>query len=80
MCMTDSFDCAGLMWTAASLYNVAHALTLTVALRHVCVFTAPLFAAGTCIVAYLFGTEVCNRRTGLAAAVLISIVPGERSI
>ena len=66
----------GLMWTAAAIHHALHALTLTVALRDVAVFTAPLFAAATTLVAYFLGTEVSNRRCGLLAAALLAIVPG----
>lgn len=64
------------MVTAASIYNVAHFFNITIAIRNVCVFTAPLFAALTTVVAYFMGKEVKDANTGLIAAALISIVPG----
>eukprot|EP01052_Picozoa_sp_SAG31_P034668 SAG31_NODE_4083_length_3604_cov_3.076462_4_plen_126_part_00 len=67
------------MWTAALVHSLLHSLTLTVSLRHVCVFISPVFAAGTCVVTYLLGAELNGSRTGLVAAAFISIIPAYTS-
>ena len=48
----------GLMLTAACFYWVLQALHLTVNIRNVCVFLAPIFASNTAIASYLLTTEV----------------------
>jgi dolichyl-diphosphooligosaccharide---protein glycosyltransferase len=48
----------GLMATAACFYWVLQALHITINIRNVCVFLAPLFAANTAIASYLLTTEV----------------------
>ena len=45
-------------------------------IKDVCVLLAPLFAANTAMVAYMFGTELKDRSTGLVAAAFIAVVPG----
>lgn len=62
--------------TAAAIYYVVEFLTFPLSVRNVCVFTAPFFASNTTIVAYLFGKEVKDEKTGLFAAFFIAIVPG----
>ena len=49
---------------------------ITVDIKDVCVLLAPLFAANTAMVAYLFGTELKDMSTGLVAAAVIALVPG----
>src|SRR5689334_8386722 len=44
---------SGLMWTAALVYKLMHALNLPVDIRNVCVLLAPWMAGNTSIVAYL---------------------------
>ena len=46
------------MVTAAAVYKVLHALTLTINIRNVCVFLAPWMASNTALVAYLLTKEV----------------------
>ncbi|CAN0267865.1 unnamed protein product, partial [Ectocarpus sp. 12 AP-2014] len=66
----------GLMATAASFYWILHALHITINIRNVCVFLAPLFAANTAVASYLLTTEVTKRSsTGLLAAAFTAIVP-----
>eukprot|EP00904_Undaria_pinnatifida_P008662 jgi/Undpi1/4926/HiC_scaffold_19.g08278.m1 len=66
----------GLMATAASFYWVLHALHVTINIRNMCVFLAPLFAANTAVASYLLTTEVTKRSsTGLLAAAFTAIVP-----
>eukprot|EP00762_Andalucia_godoyi_P002443 ANDGO_02757.mRNA.1 Dolichyl-diphosphooligosaccharide--protein glycosyltransferase subunit STT3 len=66
----------GLMATSALLYWALHAINITVDIRNVCVFLAPLFAAFTCLVAYSLTKTVSNARAGLLAAAIMSVVPG----
>ncbi|CAF4348509.1 unnamed protein product, partial [Rotaria magnacalcarata] len=49
---------------------------ITIDIRNVCVFLAPLFSSFTVIVTYLLTKELRNTSAGLVAACLISIVPG----
>ncbi|CAM9208964.1 unnamed protein product [Phaeothamnion confervicola] len=66
----------GLMYTAACLFWLLNAVNLTVNIRNVCVFLAPLFAANTAVASYLLTTEVTKRpSTGLLAAAFTAIVP-----
>jgi hypothetical protein len=48
----------GLMLTSSVLHQVLHALNITIDIREVCVFLAPLFSSFTVIVAYLLTKEV----------------------
>lgn len=66
----------GLMVTAAALYKLGVALTACIKLRDICVFTAPVFAGNTAMVAYLFGKQLKDTETGLVAAALMAVVPG----
>eukprot|EP01138_Halocafeteria_seosinensis_P011669 gb/GECG01011925.1/.p1 GENE.gb/GECG01011925.1/~~gb/GECG01011925.1/.p1 ORF type:complete len:901 (+),score=82.58 gb/GECG01011925.1/:1-2703(+) len=66
----------GLMSTAAALHQVLNSLNITVNVRNVCVFLAPMFASLTAIAAYLLTKEVTKRSsTGVLAAALVAIVP-----
>jgi len=66
----------GLMVTSAVLYNVLHFLNITIDIRNVCVFLAPLFSSFTTLVTYQFTKELKDTCAGLVAAALISVVPG----
>jgi dolichyl-diphosphooligosaccharide---protein glycosyltransferase len=48
----------GLMLTAAAAYHMLHALHLTVSIRLVCVFLAPVFAGITAMCVFALGREV----------------------
>ncbi|CAM9443152.1 unnamed protein product [Discosporangium mesarthrocarpum] len=64
------------MATAASFYWVLHALHITINIRNMCVFLAPVFAANTSVASYLLTTEVTKRSsTGLLAAAFTAVVP-----
>lgn len=66
----------GLMLTAAVFYWVAHALRITVNIRNVCVFIAPIFSANAALSSYLITTEVTKKSSaGLLAAAFTAIVP-----
>ncbi|XP_045469822.1 dolichyl-diphosphooligosaccharide--protein glycosyltransferase subunit STT3A [Harmonia axyridis] len=66
----------GLMVTSTIIYKLCWFLNITVDIRNVCVFLAPLFSSFTTIITYLLTKEVKNEGAGLVAAALVSIVPG----
>jgi len=66
----------GIMLTAGAMYRLLAMVSATVPLRDVCVLTGPFFSGLTAFVAYLFGTELKDRGTGLIAATLMATVPG----
>jgi dolichyl-diphosphooligosaccharide--protein glycosyltransferase len=66
----------GLMITSATIYHFLQALNLTIDVRNVCVFLAPLFSSFTTIVTYLLTSELHSKGAGLVAASFIAIVPG----
>jgi len=66
----------GLMVTSAALYHVLHFFHITIDIRNVCVFLAPLFSSFTAIVTYHFTKELKDAGAGLLAAAMIAIVPG----
>ncbi|GAV03614.1 hypothetical protein RvY_14010 [Ramazzottius varieornatus] len=66
----------GLMVTASVLHYILNTLHISIDVRNVCVFFAPLFSSLTTIVTYLLTKELKDSGAGLVAAALISIVPG----
>lgn len=60
--MNDFFDLGtiypGLMVTSAVIYHLCWLLNITVDIRNVCVFLAPLFSSLTTIVTYLLTKEL----------------------
>lgn len=66
----------GLMVTSASIYHMLNWMNISVDVRNVCVFLAPLFSSLTTIVTYHLAKELKNPGAGLVAAVMIAIVPG----
>lgn len=66
----------GLMVTSAALYKILWMLNITIDIRNVCVFIAPLFSSFTVIVTYLLTSEIHSTGAGLVAAAMISVVPG----
>ncbi|XP_046362449.1 dolichyl-diphosphooligosaccharide--protein glycosyltransferase subunit STT3A [Haliotis cracherodii] len=66
----------GLMLTSAILYHALNFLHITIDVRNVCVFLAPLFSSFTTIVTYLLTKELKDAGAGLVAAAMLSIVPG----
>lgn len=66
----------GLMVTSAVLYHVMHFFHITIDIRNVCVFLAPLFSSFTTIVTYHMTKELKDAGAGLVAAAMISVVPG----
>lgn len=67
---------SGLMVTSAFLYHVMHFLNITIDIRNVCVFLAPLFSSLTTLVTYHLTRELKDTGAGLVAAAMIAIVPG----
>uniref|UniRef100_A0AAZ3PC40 Dolichyl-diphosphooligosaccharide--protein glycosyltransferase subunit STT3A n=1 Tax=Oncorhynchus tshawytscha TaxID=74940 RepID=A0AAZ3PC40_ONCTS len=66
----------GLMITSAALYHVLNFFHITIDIRNVCVFLAPLFSSFTAIVTYHFTKELKDAGAGLLAAAMIAVVPG----
>nr|XP_039267682.1 dolichyl-diphosphooligosaccharide--protein glycosyltransferase subunit STT3B-like [Styela clava] len=66
----------GLMITAGGIHWILNALHLTVHIRDVCVFLAPLFSGLTAISTFLLTKELWSAGAGLFAACFIAIVPG----
>lgn len=66
----------GLMVTSATLYRILWLLNITIDIRNVCVFLAPLFSSFTTIVTFLLTSEIHSTGAGLVSAAMISIVPG----
>ncbi|KAJ8974855.1 hypothetical protein NQ317_001953 [Molorchus minor] len=64
------------MVTSATIYYLCWLLNITIDIRNVCVFLAPLFSSFTTIITYLLTKEVKNSGAGLLAAAFVSIVPG----
>ncbi|GLV39026.1 Catalytic subunit 3A of the oligosaccharyltransferase complex [Carabus blaptoides fortunei] len=66
----------GLMVTSGAIYHFLQLVNITVDIRNVCVFLAPLFSSFTTIVTYLLTKELRNSGSGLVAAAMVAIVPG----
>uniref|UniRef100_V9IKR0 Dolichyl-diphosphooligosaccharide--protein glycosyltransferase subunit STT3A n=1 Tax=Apis cerana TaxID=7461 RepID=V9IKR0_APICE len=66
----------GLMITSAALYHLSWLLNITLDIRTICVFLAPLFSSLTTIITYLLTKELKDSASGLFAAAMIAIVPG----
>ena len=66
----------GLMVTSAFIYHVLHFINVTIDIRNVCVFLAPLFSSLTTLVTYHLTRELKDSGAGLVAAAMIAIVPG----
>lgn len=66
----------GLMYTAAVFYWVLNFLNISINVRNMCVFLAPLFSANTAIASYLLTKEVTKQTSaGLLSAAFVGIVP-----
>ena len=64
------------MVTSAIIYHLMNWLHVSIDVRNVCVFLAPLFSSLTTLVTYLLAKELKDTGAGLVAAAMISIVPG----
>ena len=54
----------GLMVTSATVYHILHFLHVTIDIRNVCVFLAPLFSSFTTLITYEFTKELSNSGAG----------------
>jgi len=66
----------GLMLTSAVFYHIVHFLNMTIHIREICVFLAPLFSSLTVLVTYHLTKELKDCSAGLVAAAMIAVVPG----
>ncbi|KNC76491.1 dolichyl-diphosphooligosaccharide-protein glycosyltransferase subunit STT3B [Sphaeroforma arctica JP610] len=66
----------GLMLTSGFIHWVLNGLNMTIHIREVCVFLAPLFSGLTAIAAYLLTKELKDEGAGLLAAAFMGIAPG----
>lgn len=66
----------GLMITSAAIYRILQFVHITIDIRNVCVFLAPLFSSLTTIITYLLTKELKDAPSGLVAAAMIAVVPG----
>lgn len=67
----------GIMVTAALMHWIVNrVLVLSVDIRDVCVFLAPIFAGATVLSTFLLSKELADTTTALLAALMIAIVPG----
>ncbi|PRD28202.1 UNVERIFIED_CONTAM: Dolichyl-diphosphooligosaccharide--protein glycosyltransferase subunit STT3A [Trichonephila clavipes] len=66
----------GLMITSAAIYRILQLVHITIDIRNVCVFLAPLFSSLTTIITYLLTKELKDAPSGLVAAAMIAVVPG----
>lgn len=66
----------GLMITSGAIHYVLSLLHITVHIRDVCVFLAPVFSGLTALATYFLTKELWNDAAGLFAACFIAIVPG----
>lgn len=64
------------MVTSAVFYRICWLFNISIDIRNVCVFLAPLFSSFTTIITYLLTKEIKNSGAGLVAAAMVSIVPG----
>ncbi|ELW72225.1 Dolichyl-diphosphooligosaccharide--protein glycosyltransferase subunit STT3A [Tupaia chinensis] len=74
--LTKELKVKGLMVTSAVIYHVLHFFHITIDIRNVCVFLAPLFSSFTTIVTYHLTKELKDAGAGLLAAAMIAVVPG----
>merc|ERR1712038_1269 len=66
----------GLMVTSSILHWLVNLVNVTLDVRNVCVFLAPLFSSFTTFVTYALTMELHSKGAGLVAASMIAIVPG----
>ena len=66
----------GLMLSAAAINWIVNLFNFPINIRHICVFTAPIFSAFAAISSYLLTSEVTKRSaSGLLAAAFTAVVP-----
>lgn len=64
------------MITSTVIFHTLHFINITLEIRNICVFLAPLFSSFTTIITFLLTKELKDTRAGLIAAAMIAIVPG----
>ncbi|CAH8491300.1 unnamed protein product [Schistosoma curassoni] len=64
------------MMTSSFIYSLLHAINVTMDIRNICVFLAPLFSSFTTLATFLLTSEIQDTSSGLIAAALVAIVPG----
>ncbi|CAH8454710.1 unnamed protein product [Heterobilharzia americana] len=64
------------MVTSSFIYSLLHAIHVTIDVRNVCVFLAPLFSSFTTLVTFMLTSELQDSGAGLLAAAMVAIVPG----
>lgn len=64
------------MITSTVLFNILQFINITLEIRNICVFLAPLFSSFTTIITFLLTKELKDTRAGLISASMIAIVPG----
>lgn len=66
----------GLMVTAGLIHYILNLVHLTVHIRDVCVFLAPVFSGLTVISTFLLTRELWSHAAGLLSACFMAVVPG----
>ncbi|KRX65228.1 Protein argonaute-2 [Trichinella sp. T9] len=66
----------GLMVTSTFIYRILHFFNITLHIREICVFLAPLFSSFTTLITYLLTSEFKGDGAGLIASGMIAIIPG----
>ncbi|XP_054708853.1 dolichyl-diphosphooligosaccharide--protein glycosyltransferase subunit STT3B-like [Uloborus diversus] len=66
----------GLMITSGTIHYILSLLNITVHIRDICVFLAPVISGLTALSTYFLTKELWNAAAGLFAACFIAIVPG----
>ncbi|XP_065194115.1 dolichyl-diphosphooligosaccharide--protein glycosyltransferase subunit STT3A-like [Sycon ciliatum] len=66
----------GLMVTSALVYHILNFFHITIEVRNVCVYLAPLFSSFTSLVTFNLTKELKDVSAGLMSAAFIAIVPG----
>lgn len=64
------------MVTAGLIHYILNLVHLTVHIRDVCVFLAPVFSALTAVATFLLTRELWNQGAGLLSACFMAVVPG----
>ena len=66
----------GLMYTTVFMKRVLELLLVPLDIKHICVFTAPVFSCVTCFYGYKITKQISGKtETGLVASLFIAVVP-----
>ena len=66
----------GLMFTSAIIKWALEHIHINISLLQVCVHMGPLFSIFSVLVAYAFGTMLCDSSVGLLSCLITSFIPG----